>query len=102
MTVVLGAANAYLGLRAGTDHRRDLPRRGDRHGSFADRERSILEETSPGRRVPSANPWRRARVHAAGFRDRQGLAFLRIGDAYWKSIALMLVGSVLGVLFVSL
>ncbi len=39
MCVVLGAANAYLGLRAGPDDRRHLSGGGDRHGGAADFQR---------------------------------------------------------------
>ena len=35
MCVVLGAANAYLGLKAGADDRRDLSGGGHRHGRAA-------------------------------------------------------------------
>src|ERR1700734_571152 len=70
MCVVLGAANAYLGLRAG---------------------QTIAATYPAGAIVPIP----------AFIISRSWLDFSP-GTAYWKSTSLMLVGSVLGVLFVSL
>ena len=61
------------------------------------------KRTSREPRAPSANRWRRARSSRCPRSCMvEGLADLRLRRAYWKSTALMLVGSVLGVLFVSL
>ena len=44
LTAILGAANAYLGLKSRHDHRRHLSGRGHRHGVAEADEGSLLEE----------------------------------------------------------
>src|ERR1700681_4725645 len=103
MTVVLGAANAYLGLKAGqtiaaTYHAAVI-------GMAVLRvfKGSILEENiartagSIGESVAAG-----AVFTLPAFVMVKAWPSFGFADAYWKSTALMLVGSVLGVLFVSL
>src|ERR1035441_9577780 len=104
MCVILGAANAYLGLRAGQTIAATYPAavigmavlRVFKNGT-------ILEENiartagSIGESVAAGAVF----TIPAFVISRSWLDFSP-GTAYWKSTALMLVGSVLGVLFVSL
>jgi putative OPT family oligopeptide transporter len=104
MCVILGAANAYLGLRAGQTIAATYPAavigmavmRLFKNGT-------ILEENiartagSIGESVAAGAVF----TIPAFVISRSWLDFSP-GTAYWKSTALMLVGSVLGVLFVSL
>ena len=103
LTVILGAANAYLGPAGGNHHRGHLSGRRDRHGRTAH-----LQRLGSGRKHHANRGIdRRIRgggrdLHLAGIPDLGRLALVRPKDAYWKSTALMVVGSILGVLFVSL
>ena len=104
MTVVLGAANAYLGLKAGQTIAATYPAavismailRVLRNGS-------ILEENiartagSIGESVAAGAVFTLPAFYIAGVWPS-----FKPEDAYWKSTALMLVGSILGVLFCSL
>jgi len=104
MTVVLGAANAYLGLRAGITIAATYPAavismavlRRMRNGT-------ILEENlartagSIGESVAAG-----AIFTLPAFVLSQSWSGFGVGVAYWKSTLLMMTGSVLGVLFVSL
>jgi hypothetical protein len=91
MSVILGAANAYLGLRAGvTSH---LSGRGDRH-NLRTWKGTVLEETWREPPAPSAN-----RLPALSSRCLPSIAgswtSFDPAQAYWKSTALMVVGGIL-------
>src|SRR5216684_947069 len=103
MTVILGAANAYLGLHAGITIAATYPAAVIGMAVLRAFKGSILEENI-ARTAGSIG----ASVAAGAIFTLP--AFLIAGawpsfapkDAYWKSTALMVVGSILGVLFVSL
>ncbi|HZM69800.1 MAG TPA: oligopeptide transporter, OPT family [Candidatus Cryosericum sp.] len=103
MTVVLGAANAYLGLRAGQTIAATYPAAVMSMAILRIRRGSILEENiartagSIGESVAAGAIFTLPAFYIAGVWPSFGF-----GDAYWKSTALMLVGSILGVLFCSL
>lgn len=103
MSIVLGAANAYLGLRAGITIAATYPAAVIGMAVLRLKRGSILEENlartagSIGESVAAGAIFTLPAFVIAGAWPSFG-----IGDAYWKSTALMLVGSVLGVLFVSL
>ena len=103
LTVILGAANAYLGLRAGITIAATYPAAVVGMAVLRAFNGSVLEE----------NITRTAGTIGEGLAAGAIFtlpAFLISGawnsfepkDAYWKSTALMLVGSIIGVLFVSL
>jgi len=103
MTLVLGAANAYLGLRAGVTIAATYPAAVISMAFIRMRKGSILEENiartagSIGESVAAGAIFTLPAFVIAGVWPS-----FKPEDAYWKSTALMLVGSVLGVLFVSL
>src|SRR5213594_4915064 len=103
MTLVLGAANAYLGLRAGQTIAATYPAAVISMAILRIRRGSILEENiartagSIGESVAAGAIFTLPAFVIAGVWPS-----FKPGDAYWKSTALMLVGSILGVLFVSL
>jgi len=103
MTVVLGAANAYLGLRAGVTIAATYPAAVISMAVLRLWRGSILEENiartagSIGESVAAG-----AIFTLPAFLIARSWPSFNFADAYWKSTALMLVGSVLGVLFVSL
>lgn len=103
MCVVLGAANAYLGLRAGQTIAATYPAAVIGMAVLRIFKGSILEENiartagSIGESVAAGAIF----TIPAFIISRSWLDFSP-GTAYWKSTSLMLVGSVLGVLFVSL
>ena len=103
MTVVLGAANAYLGLRAGQTIAATYPAAVISMAVLRIWRGSILEENiartagSIGESVAAGAIFTLPAFFIAGVWPSFGFE-----DAYWKSTALMLVGSVLGVLFCSL
>jgi hypothetical protein len=103
MTVVLGAANAYLGLRAGMTIAATYPARVISMFVLRPQARSILEENlartagSIGESVAAG-----AVFTLPAFVIAHAWPSFDFKDAYWKSTCLMIVGSVLGVLFVSL
>ncbi|MFY9820697.1 MAG: oligopeptide transporter, OPT family [Thermoanaerobaculia bacterium] len=103
MTLVLGAANAYLGLRAGVTIAATYPAAVIGMAFLRLRRGSILEENiartagSIGESVAAGAIFTLPAFVIAGVWPS-----FAPKDAYWKSTALMLVGSVLGVLFVSL
>lgn len=103
MTLVLGAANAYLGLRAGVTIAATYPAAVISMAVLRLRRGSILEENlartagSIGESVAAGAIFTLPAFVIAGVWPSFSPA-----DAYWKSTALMVVGSVLGVLFVSL
>lgn len=103
MCVILGAANAYLGLRAGQTIAATYPAAVIGMAVLRVFKGSILEENiartagSIGESVAAG-----AIFTVPAFVISHSWLDFSPGTAYWKSTALMLVGSVLGVLFVSL
>src|SRR5580700_5046229 len=103
MTVVLGAANAYLGLRAGQTIAATYPAAVIGMAVLRLGKGTILEENiartagSIGESVAAG-----AVFTLPAFVLAKAWPSFQFADAYWKSTALMLIGSVLGVLFVSL
>src|SRR5207247_3335581 len=103
LTLILGAANAYLGLRAGVTIAATYPAAVISMAILRARRGTILEENiartagSIGESVAAG-----AIFTLPAFLISRSWPSFDFKDAYWKSTALMLVGSVLGVLFVSL
>jgi putative OPT family oligopeptide transporter len=103
MTVILGAANAYLGLRAGVTVAATYPAAVVSMAILRLRRGSILEENlartagSIGESVAAG-----AIFTLPAFVLAKAWPTFSGADAYWKSTALMLIGSVMGVLFISL
>lgn len=103
MTLILGAANAYLGLRAGQTIAATYPAAVISMVILRVWKGSILEENlartagSIGESVAAGAIFTLPAFFIAGVWPS-----FAPGDAYWKSTALMLVGGVLGVLFCSL
>jgi putative OPT family oligopeptide transporter len=103
MCVVLGAANAYLGLKAGQTIAATYPAAVIGMAVLRLFKGSILEENiartagSIGESVAAG-----AVFTLPAFVMVKAWGSFDSPEAYWKSTALMLVGSVLGVLFVSL
>src|SRR6202046_5691005 len=103
MTVVLGAANAYLGLRAGITIAATYPAAVIAMAAMRAWKGSLLEENiartagSIGESVAAGAIFTLPAFLIAG-----AWPSFAPKDAYWKSTALMIVGSILGVLFVSL
>ena len=103
LTVVLGAANAYLGLRAGVTIAATYPAAVISLAVLRGMNGSLLEENiartagSIGESVAAG-----AVFTLPAFLIAHAWPSFGIRDAYWKSTVLMMVGSVLGVLFVSL
>ncbi|HSU31604.1 MAG TPA: oligopeptide transporter, OPT family [Bryobacteraceae bacterium] len=103
MTVVLGAANAYLGLRAGITIAATYPAAVVSMAVLRLWKGSLLEENiartsgSIGEGVASG-----AIFTIPAFLISHAWPTFGFADAYWKTTALTMVGSVLGVLFVSL
>jgi putative OPT family oligopeptide transporter len=103
MCVVLGAANAYLGLKAGQTIAATYPAAVIGMAILRIFKGSILEENiartagSIGESVAAG-----AVFTLPAFVMVKAWGSFDSPEAYWKSTALMLVGSVLGVLFVSL
>jgi putative OPT family oligopeptide transporter len=103
MCVILGAANAYLGLKAGQTIAATYPAAVIGMAVLRVFKGSILEENiartagSIGESVAAG-----AVFTLPAFVMVKAWGSFDSSEAYWKSTALMLVGSVLGVLFVSL
>ena len=103
MTVVLGAANAYLGLTAGITVAATYPAAVISMAVLRIWKGTILEENlartagSIGESVAAGAIFTLPAFVIAGIWKS-----FRPEDAYWKSTMLMVVGSILGVLFVSL
>src|SRR5271168_3713239 len=103
MTVILGAANAYLGLRAGITIAATYPAAVIGMAVLRIVNGSVLEENiartagSIGESVAAG-----AIFTLPAFLISGAWPSFAPKDAYWKSTALMVVGSILGVLFVSL
>ena len=103
MTIILGAANAYLGLRAGITIAATYPAAVISMAVLRVWKGSLLEENiartsgSIGEGVAAG-----AIFTIPAFLISRAWPSFGFGDAYWKSTVLILVGSVLGVLFISL
>src|SRR5580765_3005054 len=103
MTVVLGAANAYLGLRAGITIAATYPAAVIAMAAMRAWKGSLLEENiartagSIGEGIAAG-----AIFTIPAFLIARAWPSFSPGDAYWKSTALIMVGSILGVLFISL
>lgn len=103
MTVVLGSANAYLGLRAGMTVAATYPAAVISMAVMRAWKGSLLEENisrtsgSIGEGVASG-----AIFTIPAFLIARAWPSFGFRDAYWKTSVLILVGSVLGVLFISL
>jgi len=103
LTVVLGAANAYLGLRAGMTIAATYPAAVIGMAALRLFRGSILEENitrtagTIGESVAAG-----AIFTLPAFVIAKAWPSFKFADAYWKSTALMVTGSVLGVLFISL
>ncbi|MBV9183163.1 MAG: oligopeptide transporter, OPT family [Acidobacteria bacterium] len=103
MTVVLGAANAYLGLRAGITIAATYPAAVIGMAVLRGWKGSVLEENiartsgTIGEGIAAGAIFTIPSFLMAGVWPSFSPA-----DAYWKTTALIVVGSVLGVLFISL
>src|SRR6202163_2650956 len=103
MTIVLGAANAYLGLRAGITIAATYPAAVIAMAAMRAWKGSLLEENiartagSIGESVAAG-----AIFTIPAFLIAKAWPSFEPGAAYWKSTALIMVGSILGVLFISL
>src|SRR5271157_5171829 len=103
MTIILGAANAYLGLRAGITIAATYPAAVISMAVLRAWKGSLLEENiartagSIGESVAAG-----AIFTLPAFVIAKAWPSFQPGDAYAKSTALIMVGGILGVLFVSL
>lgn len=103
MTVILGSANAYLGLKAGMTVAATYPAAVISMAVLRAWKGSLLEENiartsgSIGEGVASG-----AVFTIPAFLISRAWPSFSFADAYWKTTVLILVGSVLGVLFISL
>src|SRR4030088_2971637 len=103
MTIVLGAANAYLGLRAGITIAATDPAAVIAMAAMRAWKGTLLEENiartagSIGESVAAG-----AIFTIPAFLLSRAWTSFRPADAYWKSTALIMVGSILGVLCISL
>src|SRR4030088_3367433 len=103
LTIVLGAANAYLGLRAGITIAATDPAAVIAMAAMRAWKGTLLEENiartagSIGESVAAG-----AIFTIPAFLLSRAWTSFRPADAYWKSTALIMVGSILGVLFISL
>src|SRR6266704_1861225 len=103
MTVILGAANAYLGLRAGITIAATYPAAVIGMAVLRLWKGTVLEENiartsgTIGEGIAAG-----AIFTIPAFLMAKAWPSFRPADAYWKTTALIMVGSVLGVLFISL
>src|SRR6267142_1808061 len=103
LTVILGAANAYLGLRAGITIAATYPAAVIGMAILRAWKGTLLEENiartagSIGEGIAAG-----AIFTIPAFVIARAWPSFRPADAYWKSTALIMVGSILGVLFISL
>ena len=104
MCVVLGAANAYLGLKAGMTIAATLSRRSYRYGIIACNEREVFSKKTL--LVPSAqlvNPLLPAQFPLFPHFYIAGICLsLQQQDITFESTFIMLAGGVLGIMFVAL
>jgi putative OPT family oligopeptide transporter len=103
MTVVLGAANAYLGLRAGITIAATYPAAVIAMAAMRAWKGSLLEENIARTAGTIGEGLAAGAIFTIpAFVLAKAWPSFRPADAYWKSTALMMVGSILGVLFISL
>jgi putative OPT family oligopeptide transporter len=103
MTVVLGAANAYLGLRAGITIAATYPAAVIGMAVLRVWKASVLEENIARTAGTIGEGLAAGAIFTIpAFVIAKAWPSFRPADAYWKSTALMMVGSILGVLFISL
>src|SRR5581483_5198573 len=102
MTAILGAANAYLGLKAGMTIAATYPAAVIGMALLRLMKGSLLEENI-ARTVGSIGESVAAgAVFTIPAFVMAGLWPGRTGEQYWKSVALMIIGGTLGILFVTL
>jgi putative OPT family oligopeptide transporter len=103
LTVLLGAANAYLGLRAGITIAATYPAAVIAMAAMRAWKGSLLEENIARTAGTIGEGLAAGAIFTIpAFVIAKAWPSFRPGDAYWKSTALMMVGSILGVLFISL
>jgi putative OPT family oligopeptide transporter len=103
MTVVLGAANAYLGLRAGITIAATYPAAVIAMAVLRAWKGTLLEENIARTAGTIGEGLAAGAIFTIpAFVIAKAWPSFRPADAYWKSTALMMVGSILGVLFISL
>ncbi len=103
LTVVLGAANAYLGLRAGITIAATYPAAVIAMAAMRAWKGSLLEENIARTAGTIGEGLAAGAIFTIpAFVMAKAWPSFRPADAYWKSTALMMVGSILGVLFISL
>jgi putative OPT family oligopeptide transporter len=103
MTVVLGAANAYLGLRAGITIAATYPAAVIAMAVLRAWKGTLLEENIARTAGTIGEGLAAGAIFTIpAFVISKAWPSFRPADAYWKSTALMMVGSILGVLFISL
>jgi putative OPT family oligopeptide transporter len=103
LTVILGAANAYLGLRAGITIAATYPAAVIAMAAMRAWKGSLLEENIARTAGTIGEGLAAGAIFTIpAFVIAKAWPSFRPADAYWKSTALMMVGSILGVLFISL
>jgi putative OPT family oligopeptide transporter len=103
MTVVLGAANAYLGCARAKTIAATYPAAVIGMAIVRLWRDPFSKKTSPEPQAPSVNSVAAGAIFTLpAFYIARAWPSFAPGDAYWKSTLLMIVGGVLGVLFVSL
>jgi putative OPT family oligopeptide transporter len=103
LTVVLGAANAYLGLRAGITIAATYPAAVIAMAVLRAWRGTLLEENIARTAGTIGEGLAAGAIFTIpAFVISKAWPSFRPADAYWKSTALMMVGSILGVLFISL
>jgi putative OPT family oligopeptide transporter len=103
LTIVLGAANAYLGLRAGITIAATYPAAVIAMAVLRAWKGTLLEENIARTAGTIGEGLAAGAIFTIpSFVIAKAWPSFRPADAYWKSTALMMVGSILGVLFISL
>ena len=103
LTIVLGAANAYLGLRAGITIAATYPAAVIAMAILRVWKGTLLEENIARTAGTIGEGLAAGAIFTIPAFLLAGVwSSFEPGEAYWKSTALMLVGSILGVLFISL
>ena len=103
LTIVLGAANAYLGLRAGITIAATYPAAVIAMAVLRAWKGTLLEENIARTAGTIGEGLAAGAIFTIpAFVISKAWPSFRPADAYWKSTALMMVGSILGVLFISL
>src|ERR1700728_3943082 len=103
LTVILGAANAYLGLRAGITIAATYPAAVIAMAVLRAWKGTLLEENIARTAGTIGEGLAAGAIFTIpAFVIAKAWPSFRPADAYWKSTALMMVGSILGVLFISL